>query len=137
MIPTQLVGIVACSGECCSLGTFSRMAARFLIDDHRKNCLTICLPLFIIGDLDENDFAKRFPTISVDGCSKKCATIATEKKSGKVSDQLVVSERLEEWDIDPDKFDRRDLGEEGLEIARRLALALAEKVDVLAEAEKD
>jgi uncharacterized metal-binding protein len=129
-----LIGIVACSGECCSLGTLSRMAARFLIDDHRKNCLTICLPLFIIGDQDENDFAKRFPTISVDGCSKKCAKIATERKSGKVSDQMVVSERLEELGIDADEFPRRDLGEQGLEVARKLALELVEKVDAIVEA---
>jgi uncharacterized metal-binding protein len=136
-MPQRLVGIVACSGECCSLGTMSRMAARSLIDDLRKSCLTICLPLFIIGDKDENDFAKRFPTISIDGCSKKCATVATEKLSGTVADQLDVSERLEEWGIEKDRFNRRDLGEEGLEVARRLALTLAEKVDVIVEAEKD
>ena len=37
-------------------------------------------------------FARAFPTITVDGCDKRCAYKATERLSGKVSASIVVPE---------------------------------------------
>ncbi len=88
-MPDPLIGVVSCSGECCGYGTLSRIATRILMEEYRKNCITICLPLFSIGDHDENDFAKTYPTITIDGCPKRCATISTEKLSGPVQDRFI------------------------------------------------
>jgi len=129
-MPQQLVGVVSCSGECCYQGTLSRIATRLLMEELRPNCITICLPLFSAGDKDEHEFAQKYPTITVDGCDKKCASIATERLSGPIKDHLVVTESLEEWGIDRE-FSRRELDEEGVELSRRIARALAEKVDRL------
>lgn len=129
-MPTPLIGVVSCSGECCWQGTLSRIATRLLMDELRPNCVTICLPLFSAGDSDENEFAKTYPTITVDGCTKRCATIATETLSGPVKDQVELTGLLKEWGIEKE-FQRRDLGEEGVELARRIAGLLAEKVDAV------
>ena len=131
-MPQQLVGVVSCSGECCYQGTLSRIATRLLMEELRQNCITICLPLFSANDEDEHEFAKTYPTITVDGCGKKCASIATERLSGPIKDQLVVTEVLEEWGIEQE-FSRRELDGEGLEVARRLAQAIADKVDNITE----
>ncbi len=131
-MPTKLVGVVSCSGECCDGGTISRIATRLLMDDLRKNVVTICLPLFSAGDSDENDFAKKFPTITVDGCPKECATLATEQLSGPITEKVEVTALLKEWGVERE-FDRRELDEEGVAVALRLAELLAEKVDAAAD----
>jgi len=89
------IGVVSCSGEDCLGGTISRLATRKMLDEVRPNAtVTICLPLFLAGGVEERGFAEQFPTISVDGCSKACAKRATEKYSGKVSAAIDVSELI-------------------------------------------
>jgi uncharacterized metal-binding protein len=92
---TPKIGVVSCSGECCVEGTISRIATRLVLEKLRPdNTVTICLPLFSIGEKGERMFAKNFPTIAVDGCEKRCAKNAIEKYSGKTACSLVVSDLL-------------------------------------------
>lgn len=87
------IGVVSCSGEDCLGGTISRLATRKMLDEIRPDeTVTICLPLFLAGGVEERGFAEKFPTISVDGCSKACAKRATEKYSGKVSAAIDISD---------------------------------------------
>ena len=88
MITLQVlkVGIVSCSGEAIPEGTISRIACRKVLDELRPGeTVTICLPLFLAGGEEEREFAKNYPTITVDGCEKRCAQKSTEKLSGKPS----------------------------------------------------
>src|SRR5512137_1147375 len=92
------IGVVSCSGECCVEGTISRTATRFVLEKLRPDgTVTICLPLFSIGEEGERMFAKEFPTIAIDGCEKRCAKHAIEKFSGKTARSLVVSDLLKKW----------------------------------------
>jgi uncharacterized metal-binding protein len=87
------VGVVTCSGEDCLGGTISRLATRKTLEEVRPGeTVTICLPLFLSGGEEERGFAAHFPTITIDGCDKRCAQRATEKYCGKVSRALVVSD---------------------------------------------
>jgi len=89
------VGIISCSGEEIPEGTISRLATRRVLELMRPgNTVTICLPLFLAGNEAEQEFARKHPTITVDGCDKLCAKKGTEKYSGPVSAALVVSEIL-------------------------------------------
>lgn len=89
------VGIISCSGEEIPEGTISRLATRRVLELMRaNNTVTICLPLFLAGNEAEQDFARKHPVITVDGCGKLCAKKGTEKYSGPVSAALVVSEIL-------------------------------------------
>lgn len=89
------VGIISCSGEEIPEGTISRRAVRRVLEALRpQNTVTLCLPLFLGGEEGERRFAREHPTITVDGCSKLCAKLGTEKYSGKVGTSLVVSEIL-------------------------------------------
>jgi len=89
------VGIISCSGEELPEGTISRVATRLVLEKLRpEETVTICLPLFLAGGENERAFAKIFPTITVDGCEKRCAEIGTKKYSGKPSRSIIVSEIL-------------------------------------------
>jgi len=92
---TLKVGVISCSGEEIAEGTISRLATRRVLELLRPGqTVTICLPLFLAGGQEERDFARRHPTIAVDGCSKLCAKRGTEMHSGPVNVSLVVSEIL-------------------------------------------
>lgn len=89
------VGIISCSGEEIPEGTISRLATRRVLEMLRPDqTVTLCLPLFLSGGEGERDFARNHPTITVDGCDKRCAQCGTEKYSGPVSAALVVSDML-------------------------------------------
>lgn len=89
------VGIISCSGEEIPEGTISRLATRRVLELMRPgNTVTICLPLFLAGNEAEQEFARKYPTITVDGCDKLCAKKGTEKYSGPVDAALVVSDIL-------------------------------------------
>ena len=86
------VGILSCSGEECLGGTISRLATRKVLEELKfVNTVTLCLPLYLAGGKEERNFAKVFPTISVDGCDKLCAKRSTEKYSGKINGSVDVS----------------------------------------------
>lgn len=89
------VGIISCSGEEIPEGTISRLATRRVLELLRPDqTVTLCLPLFLAGNEQERDFARNHPTITIDGCDKRCAQYGTEKHSGPVSAALVVTDML-------------------------------------------
>jgi uncharacterized metal-binding protein len=101
-IMEKKVGIIPCNGEDFSEGTLTRFACRKVLDKLRPGkTVTICLPLFIAGGKEERGFARNFPTITVDGCDKRCAQISTERLSGKPRCAIVVSELLREHGVEP------------------------------------
>jgi uncharacterized metal-binding protein len=128
------IGVVSCSGECCGLGTLSRVATRLVLEELRNDqIVTICLPLFLAGETQEHGFAKEYPTIAVDGCGKLCAKKAIAKYSKEPAAGVDVEALLKEWGIEPPK-NRRVLDAKYVKTARRLAELLAEKVDEIQEA---
>jgi uncharacterized metal-binding protein len=91
------IGIISCSGEEIAEGTIARQAVRRVLEGLRpQQTVTLCLPLFLAGEVGERRFASEHPTITVDGCDKLCAKRGTEKYSGAVSASLVVTDILGE-----------------------------------------
>ena len=128
------VGVVSCSGECCSLGTLSRVATRLVLEKLQPNrTVTICLPLFLAGETQEHVFAKEYPTIAVDGCGMFCAMKAITKYSKEPAASVNVESLLKEWGVEPPK-NRRVLDEKAVEIAKHLAELLSDKVVEIQEA---
>jgi len=123
------IGVVSCSGECCSLGTMSRVATRMVLEDlHYGETVTICLPLFLAGDSGERMFAEKFPTVSVDGCHKLCAKKAIEKYSGETAASMDVEEHLAAWKVEP-PASRRELGETDLILTYRVAHEISKEIE--------
>jgi uncharacterized metal-binding protein len=127
--PEKKVGIISCSGEECVEGTISRVAARLVLGKLRPNdTVTICLPLFLAGGREEREFARDYPTITVDGCDKICAKVATERHSGKPASSIVVTDLIKGWQC-PKLSSRRKLNNETLTVTRKVADKIAEEVD--------
>lgn len=124
------VGVLSCSGEECLGGTISRLATRKMLENLRiGKTVTLCLPLYVAGGEQERFFAKAYPVIAVDGCSKCCAKRATEKHSGKVADTVIVSDILGE-DIALDKtVSTRNLTKEHYQMVDKVAEEICEKFD--------
>jgi uncharacterized metal-binding protein len=91
------IGIIACAGEDLPEGTISRLAVRKVMEELRPDpAVTVCLPLFLAGDAGEQEFARTYPTITIDGCDKQCARCGTEQHSGPVAAALVVTDLLKD-----------------------------------------
>jgi len=124
------VGILACSGEECLGGTISRLATRRVMEKLRPNrAVTLCLPLYIAGGGEERNFAKEYPVIAVEGCSKHCSTCATEKFSGKVHDIIDVMELLGEDVALSKTVSSRDLTEKHQDMVKIVSREICAKMD--------
>ena len=127
-LPEKKVGIISCSGEACVEGTMSRVATRLVLEKLRpEETVTICLPLFLAGGKEERAFAKCHPTITVDGCDKQCAKIATERHSGKPASSIVVT------DLNGKNCSttgpKRKLDDRAISLAEKVAERIAQEVD--------
>ena len=128
-LPLRKVGIVACSGEELAEGTVTRLAVLKVLNELRRGeTVTICLPLFLAGDEGHRTFAKRQPTITVDGCDLRCAARGTEMYSGKPAASIVVNELLAEHGMARPEG-RRCLNEAGRKAVEVTAQRLAVLVD--------
>ena len=117
------IGVLSCSGEECLGGTISRLAIRKVLEEFQMiHTVTLCLPLYLAGGEEERNFAKVFPTISVDGCDKLCAKRSTEKYSGKINGFIDVSKIIGNENALNTKIVRnKDLKEEHLQMVDEVA----------------
>ena len=124
------VGVLSCSGEECLGGTISRLATRKVLEELKFiDTVTLCLPLYLAGGEEERNFAKVFPTISVDGCDKLCAKRSTEKYSGKISGFIDVSKIIgDENALDTKIVRNKDLKEEHLQMVDKVVTEIVKMI---------
>ena len=116
------IGVISCSGEECLGGTISRLAVRKMMEELKPGMVsTLCLPLFIAGDGGEREFAEKYPTIAVDGCSKCCAKRAIEKYSNAVAGSVDVAEIIGEAKALEKPLSTRNLTDEHMEYVKQTA----------------
>ena len=130
-LPKKKVGLIACSGEEMPEGTVSRRAVREVLERLRPDdTVALCLPLFLAGGEGERAFARHYPTITIDGCEKRCAAKATEKFSGRPASAIVVT-RLREGPGTCAIGSARCLNAAGKKLAEKVARAVASETDCL------
>lgn len=127
----QKVGLISCSGEDLPCGTVAREATLLVLERLRPHhTVTLCLPLFLAGEERERAFARRFPTLAVDGCAKRCAARATEKYSAAPAASVVVDDLQVERGL-PAATRRRGAEPARAALAQVTAEVLAAEVDRL------
>ena len=125
------VGLVACSGEELPEGTITRQATLKVLQELRPHrTVTICLPLFLAGGEADRAFARLHPTITVDGCERRCAERAVARFSGGASATMVVTEMVQELRL-PAPGGLRSLDDAGERVVEAVARRLADMVDGL------
>ncbi len=124
------VGLLSCSGEECLGGTISRLATRKVLEELKMvETVTLCLPLYLAGGREERNFAKVFPTITVDGCDKLCAKRSTENFSGKISGSLDVSKIIgNEYALNKKIVRNKDLNEEHFQMVDEIATEIIKMI---------
>ncbi len=123
------VGIIACNGEECGCGNISRQAALKVLHELRPHdTVTICLPLFLAGDSGERGFAEVFPTVTIDGCNKLCATRGTAMYSSEPAVSINVQEYVSDGCAAEDE---RWVVTESRAVVDRIAEEVAAHVDRL------
>lgn len=127
------VGLLSCSGEECLGGTISRLATRKVLEELKMvGTVTLCLPLYLAGGEEERNFAKVFPTISVDGCDKLCAKRSTEKYSGKISGSIDVSKIIgNENALNTKTVRNEDLEPEHFQMVDEVASAIVKAISCI------
>lgn len=124
------IGVISCSGEECLGGTISRLAVRKMMEELKPGMVsTLCLPLFIAGDGGEREFAEKYPTIAVDGCSKCCAKRAIEKYSNAVAGSVDVAEIIGEAKALEKPLSTRNITDEHMEYVNKTAARTCEIFD--------
>jgi hypothetical protein len=122
------VGIISCSGEDCPGGNISREATlRVLHELKPDETATICLPLFLAGGEGERGFARRFPTITVDGCGKMCAAIGTARFSNKPTVEINLEDYTDYSSLSSDE--KWHIQERSSNLVEKLAADIADHVD--------
>jgi len=125
------VGIIACSGEELPEGTVTRLAALRVLEQLRPgSTVTICLPLFLAGGEGDRAFAKFYPTITIDGCEKRCAYRGTEQYSNRPAMGIVVTDLIAQQGLEQPQG-RRKLNAAGMQAVEQIAELTAAKVDEL------
>ncbi|MFW9962486.1 MAG: putative zinc-binding protein [Candidatus Sifarchaeia archaeon] len=125
------VGLISCSGEACSGGNISRAATLEVLHHLRPNeTVTICLPLFLAGDEAEREFAKKFPTITIDGCNKLCAGKGTAKYSSEPAVEMNLEEYMGNY---CESKDERWTINTSVGLVKKIAQDIATNVDRLRE----
>jgi len=130
-LPKRKVGIVACSGEEIAEGTVTRLAALRVLHELRpEDTVTICLPLFLAGGEGDRAFARVYPTVTIDGCEKRCAAHGTATYSAPPAGSLVVSELAAGCGLGPIEGRRRlnDAGRQAVEATAERAVALVDEL---------
>ena len=129
-LPKKKIGLVSCSGEEMPEGTVTRLATLRVLESLRPGeTVTICLPLFLASGEGDRAFARFNPTITIDGCEKRCAAKGTERYSAKPAASLVVTE------LSPAPAGglgtARRLSELGMSVVTTVAEEIARNVDRL------
>ncbi|HYK90394.1 MAG TPA: putative zinc-binding protein [Acidobacteriota bacterium] len=131
-LPRKKVGLVSCSGEEMAEGTVTRLATLKVLEELRPDkTVTICLPLFLAGGEEERTFARFYPTITIDGCEKRCAAKGTERYSSKPAVSIVVTESCDAASCGLGSA--RHLNDAGRFAVTKVAGEIALKVDRLLE----
>lgn len=130
-LPQKKVGVVACSGEELPEGTITRLAALKVLEQLRPGeTVTICLPLFLAGGEGDRAFAKFYPTITIDGCEKRCAYRGTEMYSNRPASSIIVTDLIARKGLGKPEG-RRYLNKAGFQAVEHVAGQVAGQVDEL------
>jgi len=129
--------VVACSGEEIPEGTVSRVAVWKAFGKLMSpKIVTTCLPLFLAGQQQEREFVWTHPTVTIEGCEKRCAERALRMFGGNPKATFVVTDIEKETGLTPKS--RVYLGEKGEKLADIIAEKITSEVEkILSEGGKE
>lgn len=113
--------IVPCSGIGKALGAVTREVLQHLPDSkNQHDYTTICLPLLMTDDEESKQTVLNSEVYTIDGCSKKCASVLVRHVGGTPEMEILTAKVLAEHrDHKPDTV--LDIGDGGQLLAKDIA----------------
>ncbi|MFN8459484.1 MAG: putative zinc-binding protein [Anaerolineae bacterium] len=122
------VVVVPCSGIGKTYGTVGREAAYELAEELRPGCAEVVALSLLVGDEQTRAQVQSAPAITIDGCKLACASKMVTESGGQVAYEANVLDTFRRHrHLKPKGI--AELNEEGQELARQMALELAEAAD--------
>ncbi len=130
------IAVGACTGFANVLGTISRRAEYYVVDEMRKEkTVLLCPPALAAGVEEDVRFIKDHPVLTIEGCAAQCQRKIVELAGGHVEGVIIVEDIAKKNSIVPEQG-VRSLGASGAKLARIVGDEAAKMVDRLYSGEK-
>jgi uncharacterized metal-binding protein len=127
----ERIVVVPCSGIGKSLGSVTREAAYELCDNLRPgDTRLVALSKLVLGDAEARECVRTNPSVTIDGCKQMCASKLVKHNGGTVAREVAVFDAFRNHKgLKPEGI--AELNAEGKELARLVAIEIAEQLDEL------
>jgi len=114
------VAIVACAGMDKPLGSIGRASVFKVVENLKPDdSVLVCIPPLAAGVKTHSELIKKYPVITVDGCSERCATKIVVKNGGKIRGRVCIPQSVQKHRLKPKASS--DIGLEGEKLAEKIA----------------
>ncbi len=120
MSEEEKVAIVACAGMDKPLGSVARACAFKVVEDLKpEDSVLVCIPPLVAGVNPHSEWIRKYPTITIDGCSERCATKIVAKSGGKIRGRVFLPQSVQKHRLKPETSE--EIGSDGEELAEKIA----------------
>lgn len=128
MSEERKVAVVACAGMDKPLGSVTRAIALKVVKNLKQDsAVLVCLPPLVAGVNPHSKLIKKYPVITVDGCSERCATKIVAKSGGKIRGRVFIPQSIQKFELKPKAV--ADIGVDGEKLAEKIAEETALLID--------
>ena len=128
MSEERKVAVVACAGMDKPLGSVARVSAFKVVENLKPaSTVLVCIPPLVAGANPHPELIKKYPVITVDGCSERCATKIVAKSGGKIKGRVLVPQSVQKFGLKPKAA--ADIGVDGEKLAAKIAEETALLID--------
>ena len=128
MSEERKIAIVACAGMDKPLGSVARATAFKVVEDLKPDyTVLVCIPPLVAGANPHPELIKKYPVITVDGCSERCATKIVAKNGGKIRGRVFIPQNVQKLGLKPKTA--ANIGADGEKLADKIAAETALLVD--------
>ena len=131
------VTVLPCQGIKRTGGRVTQRAAYEVVEDRfLGQSQVLCISALAAGCQEDVDMLEKFPTVAVNGCAKRCASISAEYHGIPAVAHVELPEVVPGFDCEAHCYEP-DLTEKELDISHRLAVATGDLVEKLMGTEID
>ncbi len=128
MSEERKVAVVACAGMDKPVGSVTRAIALKVVKNLKQDsAVLVCLPPLVAGVNPHSELIKKYPVITVDGCSERCATKIVAKSGGKIRGRVFIPQSIQKFELKPKAV--ADIGVDGEKLAEKIAEETALLID--------
>jgi len=106
------------------LGSIGRASVFKVVENLKpEDSVLVCIPPLVAGVKTHSELIKKYPVITVDGCSERCATKIVVKNGGKIRGRVFIPQSVQKYRLKPKASS--DIGLEGEKLAEKIADEIA------------